>query len=35
LLVRRLITESEDRLKINHLVAECHTQGVGFGFEIS
>jgi hypothetical protein len=35
LLVRRLITEGKDRLKVDDLIAECHSQGIGFGFEIS
>jgi hypothetical protein len=35
LLVRCLITKSEDRLKVNDLIAERHTQGVGFSLEIS
>jgi hypothetical protein len=35
LLVRRLITEGKDRLKVDDLIAERHSQGIGFGFEIS
>jgi hypothetical protein len=34
LLVRRLITESKDRLKVDNLIVERHAQGIGLSFKI-